>query len=714
MKKKFKKSKSLRAAVRFGQRQPALGRYLLGASLLALGAQAPAADALIKPEQAYEGGTNTYNNWVTLSAGGLMTSGNKNAAEQGQRMSSGAFGGIEDLHFQTEVAKKTTFTLDGHSIFDQHNYSVGLGLQKEDLGYLRLLFDNYRTWDSGIGGYIPADRKTYALPGDALSLDRGQISFEAGLIKPNVPQVIFKYRHAYRDGEKSSTLWGPVHDGNGDVRRTYPGINDLDEKIDTFQLDLTHHATVAKKTVNYGVGVGYEHGDLNDSEKLTFWQSEPTQQKATDKQGTTYDLLSTHAFAESWLKDNLFFSTGFLYANLDDSFSGSRVYGDDFDVAYNPSYPGLGYGYTSLDGNAHKNEYIWNLNLMSQPTKNFSIIPSLRVQEEDWNADSSGTGTLGTDTQDFNSHSGRNSLDVAERLDFRYTGVTNWVFNLGGQWTEGQGNYFENGGLTQVNGIGPAPVKYATDDTRFFQKYFASTRWYPVRQASLDVGGYYKINTYNYNNNSDNTPDDLSGGSAYPGFIDYQSFETWDGNVRLTLRPISRVTLVSRYEYQYSTINMRPAGSSGLSEQETSTMNTHIIGQNASWTPLNWLGFQAGLNYVLSKTKTPASDYTQAILNAQNNYWTANFNANLTLDDKTDLDLGYYYYYANDFQVPAAGLGLGAGARQNSVTATLTRRITKNLRLNLKFAYTHFDDTSNGGYGDYDSSLVSSSLQYRF
>ena len=68
-----------------------------------------------------------------------------------------------------------------------------------------------------------------------------------------------------------------------------------------------------------------------------------------------------------------------------------------------------------------------NINLMWLPTKNFTITPSLRVQKEDWNANSAGPGTLGTVSQDFNSSSGRDSLDVTERLDLRYIGVTNWV-----------------------------------------------------------------------------------------------------------------------------------------------------------------------------------------------------------------------------------------------------------------------------------------------
>ena len=109
-----------------------------------------------------------------------MTAGNANQADQGQRLNSGAFGGIEDLHYETLVAKKTTFTLDGHSIFDDHDYSVSLGLVRDDLGFVRVHFENFRTWDSGTGGYIPDAQLSYALPGDALALDRGKISFERG------------------------------------------------------------------------------------------------------------------------------------------------------------------------------------------------------------------------------------------------------------------------------------------------------------------------------------------------------------------------------------------------------------------------------------------------------------------------------------------------------------------------------------------------------
>ncbi len=108
MKKKSRKSK-----MPFALRRKA--GYVVGASLFAAGVQAHAADA-VKPLQLYDDGTNTYNNWIELSTGGLITDGNKAQAEQRTGLNhTGMFGGIADLHYQTEVAKKDH--LDGGRAF---------------------------------------------------------------------------------------------------------------------------------------------------------------------------------------------------------------------------------------------------------------------------------------------------------------------------------------------------------------------------------------------------------------------------------------------------------------------------------------------------------------------------------------------------------------------------------------------------------------------
>ena len=693
---------------------------MIGAALLACNSTARAGDTnapALTPEQMFEGGEKSYDNWVALSAGGLMTSGNSAQAQQRYQLSNDPFGGISDLHLQKDVAKNTTLTLDGQSLFDQNDYKFALGLQREDFGYLKFNVTDFRTWYNGAGGYFPPTGMQFRLPDDSLWLDRGNISVEAGLTPKDLPKVVFKYTHSFRDGDKSSTIWGPVHpyypnQPSATVRNVYPSLYSIDEKVDSYALDVTHHI----KATDFGAGVRYETASLADTRKESFYQGEPIQQDVTDKQGTSYDMFNVHSFSETWLKKDLFFSTGYSFANLDSTFSGSRIYGDDFGVVYSPN-PNSGLGYTGLNGDAHEQTHVGNVNLMATPVKNLTIVPSLRVQSDTWNADSSGTGTFGANpTQAFSGNGDGEELDVRERVDVRYTGVTNWVFSAGGEWTEGSGNLYQTNGLYTVSGSpGPPPVLSLQDESRWFWKYFGGVRWYPLRRVIVDVGGYWKRNTYDDNNVKDSTSNLPADGNAYPAYLVMQEFETKDGNVRLTLRPVQNVTLVSRYEYQYSTINTTPDSASGLGDVDTSHMTSHIVAQNASWSPWSRLFLQAGFNYVWSETKTPASEYTQAVLNSQNNYWTVTFDSSLVVDDKTDFNVGFVYYQAGDYNNNStAGLPLGAGAEEETVTASLTRRITQNLRFNLKYAFSHYNDWASGGNNNFDAHMIYSSLQYRF
>jgi hypothetical protein len=690
---------------------------VVGAMLLSCGATARAGDTnapSLTPQQMFEGGAKSYDNWVELGLGGLITSGNAAQAQQQYQLSNDPFGGVSDLHLQKDVVKGTTLTMDGHALFDQNDYKLLLGLQREEFGYIKFNLTDFRTWYNGAGGYFNGTQ--YQLPNDALSLDRGTLSVEAALTPKDLPKAVFKYTHSYRDGDKSSTIWGPVHPDlpAATVRNVFPSLYNINEKVDSYALDLTHHI----KTTDFGAGVRYDTASLANTRMETFYLNDDPQHRAlTDSQGTAYDLFNVHAFSETWLKKNLFFSTGYTYADQHDTFSGSRIYGDDFGVGYSPNiYNGL--GYTSLHGGANEQQHVGNVNLMATPFKNLSIVPSLRVQSDNWNANSGGLGTFGTDaTQPYSGNGNGEMLEVRERLDVRYTGVTNWVFSCGGEWTQGSGNLYQTNGLSEytVIGIGPPPVLSLTDETRWFQKYSIGARWYPVRRVIIDTGGYYKRNEYDYNIVQDSTPNDPSSGNRYPAYLVMQNFQTYDGNVRVTLRPVQNVTLVSRYEYQYSTIDTAPDSVSGLGQTQSSQMTTHIIAQNASWTPWSRLFLQAGFNYVLSETKTPMSDYTQAVLNSQNNYWTVTFDSTVVVDDKTDLNVGFVYYRADNYNNnSSAGLPLGAGADEQTLTASISRRITPSLRVNLRYAYTHYNDWASGGNNNYDAQMVYSSLQYRF
>lgn len=712
------------------RRQARLGRTVVGASFLAVALHGRAADA-VTPEQMYEGGTNTFENWVEFGGGDMITSGNKAQAQQINQLPAGGFGGLTDAHYQTEVAKKTTLAFDGHYLPENHDYKFALDLEKEGVGFIKFSYENFRTYDAGNGGYSPVDGIAFPNNGDALGLDRGQFSLIATYNKEGKPKVTFKYTHNQRDGEEGSTLWGLPNTPTSSTLRLNPSTEVIDDKSDTFQLDVSKQV---KKT-QVGLGANYTVGQINNADLLTSFPSliKPGQsQDITDKEGTSYDMEGVHASTETWLKPNLFLSTGFMFENMDDRYAGSRIYGDDFDVVYSPAYPANYYGYYNLNGEANEQQYVLNVNLLSLPTKksNFTVSPSLRVQKEVLSADSTETGTYFdsfnnvADTQGYNNNSAYDTIDVREQLEVRYTGVTNWVYSAKAQLTEGQGSLNELGGLYQplLGGPdGPNPVNFATDDQRFFQRYSLGARWYPTRTVSVDFGGYYKNNRYNYDNTFDSTPNNAGPfNELYPGFLVYQGFQTWDGNTRLTLHPLTSLMLVSRYEYQLSTVETTPDPASGLAGVESSRMFSHILGQNVNWTPLRWLSLQVGANYVISDTKTPASDSsqsiaTQSILNAQNNYWTMNANVGFVLDEKTDLNLGYYYYRAADGQNSLVnGLPLGADDLQDSITATLTRRITSHLRWNLKYGFTHYDDFASAGAYNFNAQVIYTSLQYRF
>jgi len=688
-----------------------LGLRVAVSTVVAAETNAPpaAAPPPMTPEEMFAGGTNSYNNWIEFSAGGNLTGGNRSSFEQQQQIAGGAFGGLEGFHYGTNLDKTTTLALDGRAIADEHDYKLKLGIERENTGFLRLSYSEFRTWSDGDGGFFPPGT-FFPLSKEALGLDRGAFSVEAGLTPEKGINAVFKYTHTFREGEENSTSWGDAYVANNSLAQGLsPSYSDIHEHDDIFQLDLSDHV----KSTDLGLGLHYETGNIDDTLKITEFPGEPIQQKITDEQGTKYDVFDVHTFTETWVKTNLLLSSGFAYSHLDNTFSGSRIYGSDFDVGYSPNAQ-YGFGYFNLGGSSSINEYVMDLNLLYKPGPYFTIIPSVRVQKDDSDEAASGFETLGAYSPvAFNSSGEAGDLDVRGRLDLAYRGFTNWVLHARVDLTEVDGNLDQYGGLIPINGIGVPSVRSGIDERNFIEKYTAGARWYPSRRVTLDVGGYYKLDDYHYNNSINNTVDTTSNG--YPGFLEMQRFMTCDGNVRLTLRLLRNLSLISRYEYQWSTIHTEPNSFADLPEVESGTMRSHIIAQDINWTPWSRLNLQTGFNYVLSDTATPASDATQAILDSVNNYWTVNFTSGLVLDNKTDLNVSYVYYHADDYiDNSASGVPYGAGGQEHSVTVTLTRRISERIRLSLKYGYFRYLDEATGGNADFGANLVYATLRYRF
>ncbi len=85
------------------------------------------------------------------------------------------------------------------------------------------------------------------------------------------------------------------------------------------------------------------------------------------------------------------------------------------------------------------------------------------------------------------------------------------------------------------------------------------------------------------------------------------------------------------------------------------------------------------------------------------------------LDEKTDLNVSYLYYISGDYNNNSPqGVPYGAGSEEHAVTATLTRRLSQNVRLALKYGYYRYGDVTFGGNRDFGANLITASLRYRF
>jgi hypothetical protein len=670
---------------------------------------APEAKTDSKAEQKSDSSTTDYRNWFDVSVGGAVVNGDKAAFQQRTGLPAGPFGGVEDFHYEEDIGKKGIFKVDGRGVFDNHDYSLKFDVEHPEKGYIRGGYEEFRTYTDASGGFFPATGAWIAPFNNDLALDRGHAFFEAGLTLPNKPVVTFRFDHQFRYGQEDSTSWGDAAIPGYGIRNIVPSFENIDETQDIFQADVKH--TLGNTT--FGLGLRYEIAHSDDSLNLLS-TSTGTNLFGTDREKVDTDMFNVHAFSETRFNEKILFTSGYSFTTMDTDVSGYRVYGSAFDPTFAQRLPAFD-TFENLTGSSDLQQHVANLNLPLQLGESLMLVPSLRIEKEDTDSSavySSPAAPLSGFP--YGATSAQGLLDVSERLELRYTGLTNWVFYTRGEWLEGSGNVNENWNNL---GTGANVVTQSTDNSRFWQTYTVGANWYPLQRLNFGAEYYHKERWNDYNNLVDSTPNVLINlpTSVYPAFLAAQDWRTDDANFRVTWRPRPNLTLVGRYDFQFSTIDTKPDPTSGLSKAQTAEMTSHIVSGTISWTPIQRLYLQTGVNWVLDQTETPAEDVTQAIQMAKNDYWSANASIGYALNDKTDLQLQYFYYRADDRQDNSAfGLPYGADAQEHAVTVSMIRKISERIRLTLKYGYFDGRDWSSGNHLDYQAHLIYSSLHYRF
>jgi hypothetical protein len=520
--------------------------------------------------------------------------------------------------------------------------------------------------------------------------------------------------------------------GANNLRGIVPSFWTINEQRDTFALDAKH--TISKTDI--GLGLRYDIINNDDSlnihrrpGELTGSATQATDRFVTQREKFESDVLNAHAFTETRLNDKVRFTTGYSFTTLDTDVGGSRIYGSDYDPIYDPLFARRQQrdeGFLDLRGGSQVKQYVMNLNLMFMPCASLTIVPSVRIEHQDQDGDAAFTGTSfgvppareATQEELLNTRQW-NFTDVSEALEARFTGITNWVFYALGEWLEGQGELKER--QADNNPDDPAPTSSIilrdTDSDRFSQKYIAGINWYPLRRLNLAAQYYHKIKQNDYTHPIDSTTNAPPSNNRYPAFLTDQDFEMDDMNFRVTWRPLNNLTLVSRYDFQLSTIHTK---ADFLADVQSARMTTHILSESISWVPLARLYFQGTFNYALDELRTPANDFLGSATNnivppSQNDYWNASALVGYALDDKTDVQAQYFYYRANNYVDNSLySQPFGASSEEHGVTATLSRQLTKSLRWTFRYGFFNNRDITSGHHNDYTAHLVYSSMQIRF
>jgi hypothetical protein len=679
-----------------------------------------------------------YKNWIELGIGGTIVNGDNAQFEQEHRLPANtAYGGIQDLHFEQTLDKDALFSVDGHAIWDTNDYDIQVQLSKPKLGYIKAGFTEFRSWYDGNGGFFPHNDVFFEPPFPEMHIDRGDAWVELGLRVPDLPEITIRYEHEFRQGMKDSTVWGDTTLTGLAVqptRKIVPSFRDIDETRDIFSFE----ASKTFGNTDVLLGMRYEHNENDDSLSMERNAGQigvvPSGQRwSTQRQKDDVDLFSGHGITETRITDSLWFTTGYSYTTLENDLSGTRIFGLNFDSAFGEPVPTLGssdHAFLDLAGMAQDREHVANANLFWMPLESLNVLLGFRYTHQNLDTDAaflaeepvSNTPPFTPTNPQGGFHygppiptSGAEMADYdrfAERLELRYTGVANWVFYFQGEWEEEWGHVDE---FQTMDLIEPSLDK---DTNALSQKYTIGANWYPTMRLNLSGQYYHKISSY--------SEDIIT--AQFPRLID-QDWNVDDFNVRITYRPkipacLGTLALVTRYDFVHTSIDGQWAVFSDgelLAELESGEIKQHVITESINWNPLARFYLQANVSYTLNQTDTPANNIDLApqtsptVTNFRNDYWTITSSFGYIIDDKTDFYADYSFYCANDhFKNAVVAVPYGLGGTEHAASGTLTRQLTKNMRLLLRYSYFNYRDETSGGHNNYRAHSLYSGLQVRF
>ena len=656
---------------------------------------------------------------VTPTFRWISVSGNRQKFRELESLREGASGGVQAFTFTQRIDADTKLAMEGRALAGQEDYKVKMGLEKNDVGFARAGYEQWRRYYDDTGGYYrPVTPSSFSLGRD-LHLDLGRAWVEFGLTLPNVPKVTLGYEYQFKDGEKSTLQWGPVGGvtppiAGSTTPNIYPAFKDINERIHILKLDLSHELRGWEWENNFH----YEFYDLkthsDDVTASTLGATLATDKLVRFSDQEAHQSLANTFHLQKQMQDWLLVSAGYLYTgvNGEASFQEQTLNG--------AAAPATGNQWSGGPMILKRDAHALSASALFGPWEGLSfssVMQAERTRQEgfgDINLAFGNPGVRPPRPVPASLTANQDRTSMGEHFGLRYTRIPHTVLYAEGRFQQERQQLFE-----QQTG-GAEPFLHDSDSTRDVKEYRAGLNTSPFERWSFSTHLKRREKQGRYDLLADNLP---SAGHSYPGFIRAQDILTDEFDARLTWRAAKWLRTSLSYQVVATDFHTTTdAASDGITATGASPGGTvfagnydaHVYSLNAALTPFQRLALSTTLSYSETRTST-AQNGADYIVPFRGHVYTALNTATFALNDATTLHATYSFSRADFGQAnEATGLPAGVDYTHHVLQTGVSRRFAKNATAALQYFFATYREPSGGGANDYTAHGIFATLTMRW
>ena len=656
------------------------------------------------PERTTEFGVSPTVGWTTVS-------GDNQKFRELYWQREGWNGGLEEFELMDKPGQDSKITVAGHVLLN--DCKLTLAAEKNDLGFTRFGWSQYRKYFDDSGGYYPSFSPPIFDLNQDLYLNIGRAWADFGLTLPRWPRMVLGYEYQYRDGSEATTQWGPVQSGT-QTRDIYPAFENVSEHTHILKFDLDYEANDARLTDSFrGEWYNLATGQLNDS-YYNLGAAEMAVTAANEKQSHFQGANTVHL--EKQFTDWLFASGGYLYSQFNGD---AAVDVETINPAFlAPTSPAP--GWNAPDIKLERDSHVFSVSALLGPWQGLTL--SLGTQNE-WTRQQ-GFGNASVDValpfppflfplvpEVIQSDFDRSTF--SQDVGVRFTKIPFTTLFVEGRFQQ------ESIGQTAQETGGLIPFLLETDATSKLEDLRAGFNTSPWRRGSLSGQYRYYDDRSDYNNLSKQSFGQPY--QEYPGFILWRDLLTQEAEMKLSLQlsPWLKTTLSYQWldsDYHTATDPVNAPGIVGGISSGGSllagTYTSHTAAFNAALTPWRRLFLSATFSYQNARTVTAAND-SPSVAPYAGDIYSVMASGSYILNQKTDLTASYSFSTADFAQDNFAdGLPFGIQYQQQAVQIGIKRRIGKGKILSLQYSFYHYDEPSSGGFNNFNSQAIFATLTF--